>query len=240
MQRVRIDVPSKERFTHDGANLAVYSLPPELLSLIVEELWDVTTDECRWNKTLCACALVCSAWRAAARPLVFRFIVLKNSVDIHKLAQQIQHEPRIAYWIRKLRFEGKSIPKSGFLHNTDQLEVEQDIDTWMYSFFSEIGVHLPNVKSLDIFGFYHLSLHQDDCEVFARWIPQLASLSSIESLHLARCEMPPNALTAIIRAFPKFRNVAFTCVCFWFSNGAELAGTFEFPLSESSLLGGCI
>lgn len=107
----------------------------------------------------------------------------------------------------------------------------------MYSFFSDIGVDLPNVKSLDLFGFYHLSLRRDDLDAFARWIPQLASLGSIESLHLSRCEMPPNALTAIIRAFPKLRNVAFTCVSFWSSNGAELAAISEPLLLGSDHLG---
>ena len=73
-------------------------------------------------------------------------------------------------------------------------------------------MQLPNVRNLEVFGFQHMSLRLADCQAFAGWILQLSQLDSVQSLHLSRCEMPPNALTAIIRSFPSLRNVAFTCV----------------------------
>ena len=192
--------------THNVTLSVVHSLPPELLSAIVEQLWDD-------GRTLGAFALVCSAWRAAARPFIYRKIVIRNTQDMTRLAHQIQYEPRIAYWIRTICFEGKSVPRSGFpLSGAIGRTIVMDIDTWIYPFFSIIGTHLPNVKKFELFGFLHLSLRREDCQAFAEWILELSHLDSVESLHLARCEMPPNALTAIIRSFPRLRDVALTCV----------------------------
>ena len=145
-----------------------------------------------------------------------------------RLAHQIQYEPRIIYWIRTLRFEGKSVPRRTFPCSIEK-STEMDTDTWIYPFFSIIGTRLPNVRNLELFGFQHLSLRQVDCWMFAEWIVELSHLTSVECLHLARCEMPPNALTAIIRSFPHLRNVALTCVgCRVFAqNGAEFVGLSE-------------
>lgn len=189
----------------------------------MEELWNRTRDEGSWNSTLCTCTLVCSRWWDAARPFIFRYVIIRNSEHIHQLARQIHHEPKVALWIRKLRFKGKSVPKSEFLLPTPLSRVKEDLDTWIYSFFTIIGTHLPNVKSLDIFGFQHLSQRREDLDAFSRWIPHLASLNSVESLHLARIEMPPNALTAIVRAFPNLHHVTLTCVNLAVPNVAELA-----------------
>ncbi|KAK7685027.1 hypothetical protein QCA50_011862 [Cerrena zonata] len=189
----------------------------------MEELWNRTTGEGSWTNTLCACALVCSRWWAAARPFIFRYVIIRNSEHIHQLARQIHHEPNIALWIRKLRFEGKSNPRRRFLFSTPQSTVKEDLDAWMYTFFSVIRSHLCNVKTLEIFGFKHLSQRREDYEAYARWILHLSTLDSVESLHLARCELPPNATTALIRAFSKLCKVSLTCVSFRGSNGAELA-----------------
>ena len=191
---------------HNVTLPVVHSLPPELLSAIIEQLW---VD----GRTLSASALVCSIWRAAARPFVYQRIVIRNTEDMARLAHQIQYEPQIAYWIRTLCFEGQSVPRSGFpLSGAIGKTIEMDIDTWIYPFFSLIGTRLPNVRSFELFGFQHLSLRRADCQAFAEWILELSRLDSVESLHLARCEMPRNALSAIIRSFPHLRNVALTCV----------------------------
>lgn len=179
----------------------VHSLPPELLSAIIEHVWED-------GSALCASTLVCSIWRVAARPLVFRKIIIRNTEDMTKLARQIQYEPRVAFWIQTLRFEGKSVLRARLPAYTPS----RDIDTWIYSFFSTIGAQLPNVKNLELFGFQHTSLCRADCHAFAEWIIQMSQLNSVQSLHLSRCEMPANALTAIIRSFSGLRNVALTCV----------------------------
>ena len=128
-----------------------------------------------------------------------------------RLAHQIQYEPRIVYWVQTLRFEGKSVPRM-YLPGPTTTTTETDMDTWIYPFFSTVGTRLPNIRNFELFGFQHMSLRQEDCQAFAEWILDLSSMESVESLHLARCEMPPNALTAIIRSFSHLRNVAFTCV----------------------------
>ena len=142
-----------------------------------------------------------------------------------KLSHQIRYEPRIAFWIRTLRFEGKSVPRRR-LPSAIERSTELDIDTWIYPFFTSIGTRLPHIRNLELYGFQHMSLRQADCLAFAEWILQLSQLDSVESLHLARCEMPPNALTAIIRSFPRLRNLTFTCVGCKVSahNGAEFVG----------------
>ena len=65
--------------------------------------------------------------------------------------------------------------------------------------------------------------------MFARWILDLSGMESVECLHLARCEMPPNALTALIRSFSHLRNLTFTCVSCRVvaQNGAEFVGLSE-------------
>ena len=60
-------------------------------------------------------------------------------------------------------------------------------------------------------------------------------MGSVESLHLARCEMPPSALTALIRSFSRLRNVDFICVsCRVIAqNGAEFIGLSEVSTDSS-------
>lgn len=193
--------------------------PPELLRLIMEQLWD---DESRCNSTLSACALTSSKFWLVVRPLLFRHIVIKGPDHIHRLIGQIRDTPEIAVWIHELQFEGKSILPAPCLWPTDPAKVERDSDTWIYSFFSDISCELPNVRILKLFGFQHLSQRREDLEAFAHWIPHLTSLRSIEELHIARCEMPPNALTAIVRAFPMLLHVFLARVCVGSANVASL------------------
>ena len=216
----------------DSTLLEVHSLPQELFRAIIEQLWDD-------GRALGASSLVCSAWRAAARSFVYRKVIIRNSENITKLAHQIQYEPRITSWIQTLRFEGRSVPRvdlPGPITNT----TEMDMDAWIYPFFSIIGTRLLNVRNLELFGFQHMSLRSADCYAFAEWILDLSRMDSVELLHLARCEMPPNALTAIIRSFRRLRDVAFTCVsCRVIAqNGAELIGLSDVT-SDSVQTGEC-
>lgn len=194
-------------------------LPPELLRLIMDQLWDYDS---RFNSALCACALTSSKCWLVVRPLLFRHIVIRSPAHIRKLAGQIRDTPEIALWIQELQFEGRSIRPAHCLYSTDPSKVERDRDTWIYPFFSDIGSGLLNVRTFKLFGFQHLSQRHEDLEAFAHWIPQLTLLRSIRELHVARCEMSPNALTTIVRAFPKLLHVFLTRVCIGSPNIASL------------------
>ena len=149
----------------------VHSLPPELLSAIVEQLWDD-------GRTLGTSALVCSVWREASHPFIYRKIIIRKSEDIAELADQIQYEPRIASWIQTLRFEGNSVPRRRLPGPTTNT-TEMDIDRWIYPFLPLIGTQLPNVRNFELFGFQHMSLRPADCQAFAEWILQLSQLDSV-------------------------------------------------------------
>ena len=196
------------------------ALPPELLRLIVEQFWE---GEFPQKSTLCAFAHTSTKCWLVVRPLLFRHIIIRGPDHIRKLVEQIQETPEIALWINELQFEGRSIPPVPCVWITDPSKVKRDRDTWMYSFFSDIRRELPNIKILKLFGFQHLSQRREDLEAFARWIPHLTSLRSVIELRLARCEMSPNALTAIVRAFPDLLHVYLTSVCVGSPNRASLA-----------------
>ena len=203
-----------------NVRVAMGSLPPELLRLILEQLWE---GESSRKSSLCAFALTSLKCWVIVRPLLFRHIVIRGSDHIRTLAKQVRATPRIASWINELQFEGESIPPAPTVWLTDPSDVERDRDTWIYSFFSDIGSELPNVRILKLFGFQHLSRRREDLEAFARWIPHLTSLRSVRELRVARCEMSPNALTAIVRAFPDLLHVFLTSVCVGSPNRASLA-----------------
>ena len=199
---------------------ALDALPPELLHLVVEQLWEGESPQ---KYTLCAFALTSLKCWVIVRPLLFRHIIIRSSDHIRTLAEQVRDTPKIALWINELQFEGESIPPAPTVWLTDPEDVERDRDTWIYSFFSDIGSELPNVRILKLFGFQHLSQRREDLEAFARWIPHLTSLRSVRELRVARCEMSPNALTAIVRAFPDLLHVFLTSVCVGSPNRASLA-----------------
>lgn len=165
------------------------------------------------KSSLCACSLTSSKFWLVVRPLLFRRIVIRSPDHIHKLVGQVRDAPQIALWIDELQIEGRSIPPTLCAWSTDPSEAERDCDTWIYSFFSDIGSELPNVRILKLFGFRHLSRRREDLISFSRWIPQLALIRSVRELHITRCETSPNALTAIVRAFPQLLHLYLTSVC---------------------------
>ena len=117
----------------------------------------------QYYKALKAYALVCSWWRSAVRPYVFRFLVLRGHEDFERLITQLKEEPAIADWVQKVRLQGKSIPYTD--DNSDPLEdVEEDLDTELYSFPTVLGLPLPNLQILELVGFAQVSSRQEDCK----------------------------------------------------------------------------
>ena len=161
-----------------------------------------------YYRALKAYALVCSWWRSAVRPHIFRFLVLSGHEDFEKLSSQLREEPAIADWIQKVRLQGKSIP---YAENPSYpwKDVKEDLDTELYSFPTVLGLPLPNLRMLELVGFAQISPRQDDCKAFAEWIPKLATLTCVSRLNIIRCEMTPNSLTAIVRALPNLKDMSF-------------------------------
>ena len=73
---------------------------------------------------------------------------------------------------------------------------------------------------------------QETSEI-ALWVNELQfegrSIPPVIELRLARCEMSPNALTAIVRAFPDLLHVFLTSVCVGSPNRASLAEVKAHP-----------
>ena len=179
----------------------------ELHHNIIEHLFG---DECMnalYYRSLKSYALVCSWWRLAVRPYIFRFLVLRGPRDFEKLIAQVRDDPSIAEWIRTIRLQGQALPyvSGGF----GPLEgVERDPDTGLYSFPAVIDFALPNLKILEFVGFAQISTNLEDCKAFAAWIPKLATLTTITRLNFVRCEMTQNSFTAIVRALPNLRDIS--------------------------------
>ncbi|CAL1708714.1 unnamed protein product [Somion occarium] len=212
-------------------------LPVELHDLILEQLWDDPYIECHHHDALFACAKVCSRWRAAARPHIFRSILIENERNLHRLGELVRADPRIATWMHKVCISGDSLKEEYFPKRLR--EVEQDRDRWIYQFPSVLGVTPPNVKILELMHFTHLSPLREDQEAFSHWIPHLAQLQSVEHLYMFRCQMSSNAMTAMVRALPRLATVLFcesdftapntTCLC----DKSSSEGTSNSPAETS-------
>ncbi|CAL1708722.1 unnamed protein product [Somion occarium] len=202
----------KHRKQRDDALL----LPVELHHEILEWLWEDDSfgdDRYYLVRTLHACAQTCSRWRSAARPLIFRFLIIKHPNRLNDLVTLIQKDPQIAGWIQKVRLDGTSIPNDD--HERTRIgTVEEDRDCWIYEFLAKIGVPLPSLARLELTGFAHLSKKREDQEAFAHWIRELVELRSVAELNMLRCEMSSNSLAAIVRAFPKLVRIGFASVDF--------------------------
>ncbi|CAL1708549.1 unnamed protein product [Somion occarium] len=187
-------------------------LPMELHDMILQHLWDSDV-KCDWHSTLRDCAHTCSRWRAAALPHVFRVVTLGGRISLERLSALIHANPDIATWIRRIRFYGRSLP-----YQDEPLKclvnVVEDRERWIYQFPSTFGVPLPNLKVFELFGFARLSPRREYLEAFARWIPQLAKLESVEEFNLLRGQMCSNSMTAIVRAFPNLVKVGLGLVDF--------------------------
>lgn len=182
-------------------------LPVELHRIILGYFWDDKHINCESYRTLRACALTCSRWQAAARPYIFRFLVLRGPKDLDKLTTQLREEPDISGWIKKIRLEGKSVPYQD-MYGQPLRDVVEDLDTGLYSFPTIIGQLLSNVHTLELVGFSQVSSRRGNWEAFAGWIPRLATMTSVTTLNLVRCQMSPNSVTAIVRALRGLNRVA--------------------------------
>lgn len=213
-------------------------LPLELHDLILEHYWDHSTISCGGlgYHAVRNCRKVCSRWNAAARPHFFREIVLDDPKRLTGLISLIQDEPDIARWIRKIELRGITEPLYPFgIRQPD--DVEKDHDSWLYQFPLCFSTPLPNVKILELEEFAHVSRRREDCEAFARWIPGLATLTSVEIMSMGQCEMSPNSVAAIIRAFPRLNSLKFYMVDFARPNVAVLVDkSSSSPESSKSIL----
>lgn len=196
-------------------------LPLELHHLILGYFWDDKHVDCESYRTLRACALTCSRWRAASRPYIFRFLVLRGHKDFDKLTAQLREEPDISGWIKKIRLEGKSVPYQD-MYRQPLRDVAEDVDTGLYSFPTILGKPLSNVHTLELVGFAQVSSRRGDWEAFAGWIPKLATMTSVTTLNLVRCQMSPNSVTAIVRALRGLNRVALIVTDFSHPNTCTL------------------
>ncbi|CAL1708717.1 unnamed protein product [Somion occarium] len=205
----------------EECNARVLLLPIELLDLILEQLWERPNIKCLYSDTLWACARTCSRWYAAARPHIFRSISIENEKSLHKLAKLVRGDSNIASWMHKVCINGGSLKDEDF---PERLKgVEKDQDCWIYQFPSVFDVTPLNIKIVELMHFAHLSPRREDQEAFARWIPHLSELQSVQHLHLFRCQMSSNAMAAVVRALPRLSTVFFcesdftapniTCLC---------------------------
>ncbi|CAL1708564.1 unnamed protein product [Somion occarium] len=180
-------------------------LPADIYHLIIENYWDQENICCTSRKTVCALALTCREWRAVARRHIFRSIVLRNEEELNKLVSIIRREKDISGYIWKVRLYG-SLPASNDSGQDFPLKLATQ-DSWIYQFPSVFGSSLPSIRILELFNFAHLSPLQGDCQIFAGWVCGLATLQSVEVLNLKYCEMGPNCLTALVRAFSRLKSV---------------------------------
>ena len=193
-------------------------LPLELHEYILELFWDdIEVTHIGLGRSVTRkCRQVCSRWYAAARPHLFRNIVIASEKRLAGLASLIREDPSIAQWIRRFSLRGITMP----LHPTGARQpddAEEDRDKWLYPFPLCFDAPLPSVKllDLDLDLFANVSRRPEDCRAFARWVRDLSIMTSIDRIHFDNCKMSSNSAIALIRAFPhlktlKFRGVDFT------------------------------
>ncbi|KAK7696654.1 hypothetical protein QCA50_001312 [Cerrena zonata] len=208
-------------------------LPLELHELILDCFWDDTEVSCGpvGYHVIRNCIKVCSRWYAAARPRFFREVILKSPKRLNGLISLIRDDPNIARWIRKVRLQGVTAPLYPFGKRQPD-DAEKDGDSWLYSFPLCFGVPLPKLKKLELNDFAHVSRRREDCQAFARWIPGLATLTSVEILSVYQCEMSSNSFAAFMRAFLRLKSVWFCLVDFTRPNVGVLAANIA-PSGES-------
>ena len=180
----------------------------------------------QYYKSLRAYALVCSWWRSAVRPYIFRFLVLGGADDFGRLSAQLRETPDIAGWIQKIRLKGKTLPYQKYCSEALE-DVEKDLDGELYSFPTILGPSLSNLRVLEIVGFAQVSSRSEDCKAFAEWIPKLATLTQVSRLNIIRCEMTSNSLTAIVRALPSLQDISFVTNGYFHPNSTTLTTLYD-------------
>ncbi|CAL1708676.1 unnamed protein product [Somion occarium] len=214
-KRPRVDESASPDNSEDGDTVnKVLLLPMELLDLILEQLWEPENIECASHFTLSAFARTCTRWRSAARPHIFRYILIRSEESLCRFAELVRAEPNIANWIRKVRIDVyPERPDYGDLSDLSDQEDQEDPkgyeDRWVYQFPTILGVTAPNIRILELFHFKPIYDLREDLEAFACWIPHLAQLKSVEHLNLWECQMSANAMTAMVRALPSLTRAFF-------------------------------
>ena len=190
-------------------------LPLELHEYILEFFWDdaeVTHINPGYD-VIYKCREVCSRWYAAARPHLFRTVLIASEKHLASLTSLIQDDPNIAQWIRRCALRGATMP----LHPTGARQpddAEEDCDKWLYPFPYCFDISLPSVRALELQGFTNVSRRPEDCKAFARWIRDLSIMTSIDRISFDNCEMSSHSVTSLLRAFPRLRTLEFRGVDF--------------------------
>ncbi|CAL1708487.1 unnamed protein product [Somion occarium] len=200
------------------SNAKTLLLPVELHDLILEQLWENTNFECTDSTTFRACARTCSVWRAAARPHIFRFVHINRRSKLLQLSKLIHDDPSIASWIRKVRLEG--VPPWNTESHSKEAVLDESLDRWILDFPATFNTPLTNVRILEIMYLCQSSVTLKDQRAFARWIPQLKELQSVQELNVLHGQMSPNTITALIRAFGRLVKLGLCEVNFGESNKA--------------------
>ena len=210
-------------------------LPLELHEYILELFWDdIEVTHIGLGRSVTRkCRQVCSRWYAAARPHLFRNIVIASEKRLAGLASLIREDPSIAQWIRRFSLRGITMP----LHPTGARQpddAEEDRDKWLYPFPSCFNAPLPSVRTLDLDGFANVSRRPEDCKAFARWVRDLSIMTSLDRINFDNCEMSSNSATSLMRAFPRLQTLEFHGVDFTRPNIGVLVDTSLGPVCPDS------
>lgn len=169
------------------------SLPVELNSHILRCFWDDNNFVYEEPRTLKACLSVSRAWRYSARHYVFRAVTLISQRSLERLDLLIQCDPLVAILIQKVELRCWFIDKRNV--------------PWIYNFPSMVHAPLPCLKILAISEFDQSRPRKKDVKPFSNWLHGLQELTSVRQLNLRSLSMPPNAMKALVCAFPKLDRV---------------------------------
>ncbi|KAK7685021.1 hypothetical protein QCA50_011856 [Cerrena zonata] len=224
-------------------------LPVEIHNYILETFWDSKNIECSSPDTIRACTLTCQVWYKAARPHIFRVIVLKRWEDLQRFSSLAINDESVLGWVQRVRLCG-SLPPLDRSSAGQELPADWGVrDRWIYYFPYLLAPRIRdktnhndptfNIKILELFDFSHISGAVEDCEWFAFWVLHLSWLKNVETLYLKSCEMASNAMTALAHSFPQLRNVGFTHVDLTSKNHAginvALQPSLPFYLTEETI-----
>ena len=170
-------------------------------------------------RSLRCAALTCRAWLAAARPLLFRFVQVKNSRQMNNLLGAIRSSPMIAECIRTIRI-GDPKASDPFFRDTS---VTAFLDALV-----ELEPPLRNLCALEMYG------------VVETWSPKmirkLARLTSVSTLFMGKCGVSPDELGALISALPGLRHLKIEyCAGIFHGRLKHMALPQQYPPALTSL-----
>ncbi|KAK7682668.1 hypothetical protein QCA50_014051 [Cerrena zonata] len=192
-KRRRTSNPSEQGTIEEVAQGAkALLLPVELHGLILETFWKHVDLDDREMFTMRSCASVCKVWRAAARTHLFRSIKIHSRASLERLASLVRSDSSIVGYIQKVTLLGYSGNcKSG----------------WLYAFPSLLETPLRSLRTLEIRHVNITKPQKKDLRAYCDWIRTLSELASVRQLYIGLVSMSPNALTALVRAFPHLTKV---------------------------------